>query len=67
MVTHLEGIALCGNVDKPWAHAPRCGCRCDQTFTCNRCGRRVGHCLGGYDNMPEACNFCWRPPAGEPS
>lgn len=24
-----------------------------------RCGRRFGYCIGGSDDMPGACDFCW--------
>jgi hypothetical protein len=60
-ITTLEGISLKGTEDLPWAHAPGCRCKPEETFTCAHCGRRVGYCLGGFDNMPEACNFCWKP------
>lgn len=45
----------------PWAHAFACSCLPEQTFTCARCGRRVGYCLGASDNMSDACDFCWKP------
>lgn len=50
---------------RPWAHAPGCGCKLAETFTCDRCGRRVGFCLGCHDDMPGACDFCWHPPSDE--
>lgn len=46
-----------------WAHDKNCECEAHHTFTCDQCGRRVGWCLGGADNMPGACNFCWKPEA----
>jgi len=45
----------------PWAHGKNCECEAHETFTCDRCGRRVGYCLGAHDNMPGACDFCWKP------
>ena len=72
VVLVLDGISLKGTVwrnrlghvveAKPWAHNPNCNCKPHQTFTCDRCGRRVGYCLGCDDNMPGACDFCWKPP-----
>ena len=72
VITHLDGIPLRGRVfrvrkrggqfvgaDKPWAHAADCVCEVTHTFTCAYCGRRVGWCLGGYDDLPDGCNFCW--------
>lgn len=44
-----------------WPHAPGCECEGHETFTCERCGKRYGWCLGASDNMPEACDFCWKP------
>ena len=46
---------------KPWAHAGDCECAPWHTFVCAHCGRVVGWCLGADDNMPDACDFCWRP------
>jgi hypothetical protein len=48
-------------VVKPWMHARDCTCDVTQTFTCAHCGRRFGWCMGAADNMPEACDLCWRP------
>ena len=65
-ITMLDGVSLKSrpanrrSVALPWAHAFDCHCEAHQTFTCDRCGRRVGYCLGASDNMPEACDFCWR-------
>ena len=70
MIAAIEGIPLAGRVVvvarghkvyKPWAHLPDCDCKPEHTFTCAVCGRRVGWCLGASDNMPAACDFCWRP------
>ena len=73
-VVSIDGVSLKGDwhcdvvdyrlvqVAKPWAHAPGCACDVTQTYTCDRCGRRVGYCLGCSDNMPGACDFCWTPP-----
>jgi hypothetical protein len=59
----IEGVSLRHEPRSglPWAHADGCGCDATQTFTCDRCGRRFGWCLGAHDNMPGACDFCWRP------
>ena len=70
VVTMIAGVPLKGRTwvrggthhVKPWAHTAYCACDVDQTFTCDRCGRRVGWCLGCHDEMPGACDFCWRPP-----
>lgn len=35
--------------------------QCGGTFRCPHCKRRVGWCMGCYDNMPEACDDCWKP------
>ena len=76
-VTSVEGVSLKGTRRRrwvgarlvetwlPWAHSPGCGCEPCQTYTCDRCGRRVGWCLGADDNMPGACDFCWHEPASE--
>lgn len=61
-ITAIEGVPLKGVSGLPWAHAADCQCEPHQTFTCDRCGRRVGHCLGCHDNMPGACDFCWKEP-----
>lgn len=60
-IVTIDGISLKGSPDKPWAHNPGCSCKAHETFTCDCCGRRVGYCLGSFDNMPGACNFCWKP------
>ena len=49
-----QGVRLKG-------HAPGCECEPHETFVCPACGRRVGYCLGAYDNMPDVCDFCWYP------
>lgn len=60
VITVIEGISLKVSArGLPWAHARRCLCTVDQTFTCNRCGRRFGWCLGVTDDLPGACDFCW--------
>jgi hypothetical protein len=72
VVTHIDGIPLRGRffrvrkrggrivvAYKPWAHEPDCACDVTHTFTCANCGRRVGWCLGGFDELPDDCNFCW--------
>ena len=46
---------------QPWGHAFACCCLPEETFTCRRCGRRFGWCLGDYDIMPTACKFCCGP------
>ena len=65
VVIRIDGIPLKGRWlsgrARPWAHNRGCSCQPHQTFTCDRCGRRVGWCLGAHDNMPGACDFCWRP------
>ncbi len=72
IVLSIDGISLKGTVErvggrhgalvhKPWAHGKNCPCEAHETFTCDRCGRRVGYCLGAADNMPGACDFCWTP------
>jgi hypothetical protein len=72
IVLTLDGISLKGSIQrpegrrgplvhKPWAHNAPCPCEAHETFTCDRCGRRVGYCLGAHDNMPSACDFCWTP------
>jgi hypothetical protein len=78
-VVVLEGISLKGKWRRewvnstlvnrwlPWAHAPDCKCDVTMTYSCDRCGRRVGWCLGGDDNMRGACDFCWTAPKGEDS
>lgn len=43
----------------PWPHLSGCTCDVTQTYTCERCGRRFGHCIGAADDMPEACDYCW--------
>jgi hypothetical protein len=64
----LSGIPLKGRAGGlPWAHNADCDCEAHHTFTCNRCGRRVGWCLGAADNMPSACDFCWKPDGVEVS
>ncbi len=60
IVTCIEGVSLKGRPGKPWAHAKGCDCTVTQTFTCDRCGRRFGWCLGCHDKMPGVCDFCWR-------
>ena len=64
-VLTLAGIPLRGRIHrgvaKPWAHALGCDCAIEETFTCRRCGRRFGWCLGDYDIMPTACRFCCGP------
>ena len=67
-ILSIEGISLRrsgrGRRSKPWAHAPRCDCTLEQTFTCEHCGRRFGWCLGMADELPGACDFCWAAKAG---
>lgn len=58
-ITEIDGVSMKGRGFKPWAHARNGSCLVHQTFTCDRCGRRVGDCLGEADNMPGACDFCW--------
>jgi hypothetical protein len=63
----VDGIVISpGPRAKPWAHNANCSCEAHETFTCDQCGRRVGWCLGSDDNMPGACDFCWRPPKDDP-
>lgn len=59
----VDGLPCYGRrlLHKPWAHNPDCACEVHETFTCDQCGRRVGYCMGAHDNMPGACDFCWRP------
>ncbi len=42
-----------------WPHLDDCECEVTHTFTCDRCGKRYGWCLGCHDGMPGACDFCW--------
>jgi hypothetical protein len=41
-------------------HVKGCNCLAVHHFKCPHCGCRVGWCLGCHDNMPEACDFCWK-------
>ena len=50
----IDGVVLAGRQGKTWGHAPGCSCAVEQTFTCGRCGRRFGWCLGVHG----ACDFC---------
>lgn len=60
-IVEIEGVSLKGSNGKPWAHQPSgCDCGIHETYTCDRCGHRVVHCIGCSDNMPGACDFCWR-------
>jgi hypothetical protein len=46
-------------------HVDDCSCKVVHHFKCPHCKVRVGWCRGAYDNMPEACDMCWKPPASE--
>lgn len=45
---------------RPVAHSRGCECVAIHRFRCGVCGRVRGWCLGAADNMPNACDFCWR-------
>jgi hypothetical protein len=50
---------------RPVPHAHDCKCKVVHRFRCAICWRVRGWCLGAYDNLPDACDFCWFPPPDE--